>query len=123
MMMVCVHQPIVYHRNRLMDIDFEERYGFLYADYKPSYFSWDSIVMLRKLAMVVIVVFMNNGPKDGLTTYEVPVALGVIIFTTSIQVGWGLVTWQHCKELARPEPEGPDRFATTSEIASQLIHA
>ncbi|MEW5314319.1 MAG: hypothetical protein WDW38_005827 [Sanguina aurantia] len=91
--LICIGWPLItalrwvgYNRNCLMDIDFEERYGFLYADYKPSYFYWDSIVMLRKLAMVVIVVFMNNGPKDGLTTYEVPVALGVIIFTTSIQV-------------------------------------
>lgn len=73
-----------FNRKRLDVEEFEERYGFLYSDYKPSYYFWDSIVMLRKLAIVAIVVFMGNGRKNEI--YQVPVALGVIIVSTNLQV-------------------------------------
>lgn len=75
-----------YHLDLVKHHEFKIKYGFLYVDYKSNYYYWDSIVMLRKLAIVVIVVFLGNDGSTVADIYQVLVALGLIIAVMVLQV-------------------------------------
>ena len=43
----------------LQDPNFEVAFGMLYAEYRSEHYQWETVIMLRKLGMVVVVVFMG----------------------------------------------------------------
>lgn len=41
------------------DMTFGAKWGFVYGEYRPRFFFWESVVMLRKLLMVVVIVYVG----------------------------------------------------------------
>jgi len=48
--------------NKETDGEFFESYGFLYDGYKDEYFAWEMLILLRKIAIVFVVVFFSYTP-------------------------------------------------------------
>ena len=48
-------------RNRLQNEQVTERYAFLFKGYKQRTYYWESVVMLRKVAMIFIAVFLRSS--------------------------------------------------------------
>ncbi len=40
-------------------MSFGAKWGFVYGEYRPRFFFWESVVMLRKLLMVVVIVYVG----------------------------------------------------------------
>ena len=59
------------------DPNFEAAFGMLYAEYRPEHFRWETIIMLRKLAMVIVVVFLGHINMD----IQLLAALGLVLIT------------------------------------------
>jgi hypothetical protein len=84
-------------RARLQEKGVELQLGFLYASYRRSYFFWEGVVLLQKLAMVLSITLLQ-GVSVGL---QVLMAIGVIFVSASLQVrekgtvGWGAHLAQH----------------------------
>ena len=52
---------ILYKSRRKLDkIDVKDKYGFLYNGYKQRLYFWESVIMLRKVAMIFITVFLSS---------------------------------------------------------------
>eukprot|EP00198_Chlamydomonas_reinhardtii_P010737 XP_001700074.1 predicted protein [Chlamydomonas reinhardtii] len=72
-----------YNRDRLEnDPAFAAKYGFVFGEYRPQYFYWESIIMLRKLVMVVVIVYVGYIGVG----VQVLVALGVLMLATVMQL-------------------------------------
>lgn len=48
------------HKLRLENEEIRERFGFLYNGYRLKRYYWESVVMLRKVAMIFISVFLRS---------------------------------------------------------------
>ncbi|KXZ48361.1 hypothetical protein GPECTOR_28g768 [Gonium pectorale] len=62
--------------------EFNLSYGFMYNDYSRSCYFWDSLVMLRKLGIVIVIVFLQ---EEG-AGMQVLASLGIIIIATLAQI-------------------------------------
>ncbi len=54
----------------------------MYEDYRRESYYWDCVIMVRKLAVVAVLVFLQ--PKGS--TIQIVAALGVILMATAAQV-------------------------------------
>ena len=45
-------------RDKLNSLEIKERYGFLFRGYKKEFYYWEIIIMYRKIALIVISVFV-----------------------------------------------------------------
>merc|ERR1711916_133353 len=50
-------------RERLDEASTLVRFGFLYQGYRPEYWGWEAVVMLRKVIAVAIVVYLNGDAQ------------------------------------------------------------
>jgi hypothetical protein len=60
-------------RHKLARTDTRIRFGFLYASYRLDTFFWDSVVLLRKLAIAVVAVFLRPAGA-GLQAFAAQIA-------------------------------------------------
>ncbi|GFH24691.1 uncharacterized protein HaLaN_22534, partial [Haematococcus lacustris] len=51
-------------RARLYQVGFRSLFSFLYQDYEEKYAYWESVVMLRKFLLVLVVVFLSSVSTD-----------------------------------------------------------
>ena len=59
---------------------FLARYGFLYKEYTNGAFAYESVVMLRKLFLSIVMVFLGNGSyQSGLQVLFALSVLGIAI--------------------------------------------
>ena len=47
-------------RHQLGNADIRQRYGFLFSGYKERAYFWESLVMLRKVAVIFVAVFLRS---------------------------------------------------------------
>jgi hypothetical protein len=59
----------------------EERLGFLYSSYKPKYFYWEIVEIIRKLLLTSCIIFVGDG-----TSSQVLVGLLVSIISLSMHL-------------------------------------
>lgn len=64
------------------DMTFGAKWGFVYGEYRPRFFFWESVVMLRKLLMVVVIVYVGYVGEG----VQVLVAMGVLITAMVVQL-------------------------------------
>ncbi|KAL6761642.1 hypothetical protein V8C86DRAFT_839174 [Haematococcus lacustris] len=69
-------------RARLYQVGFRSLFSFLYQDYEEKYAYWESVVMLRKFLLVLVVVFLSSVSTD----LQLLVALGTIIAALCLQL-------------------------------------
>jgi hypothetical protein len=48
-----------WNRNRLNDPGVVLLYGFLYEEYQDQYYAWETVIMLRKAALLACAVFLR----------------------------------------------------------------
>jgi len=65
------------HKNNLEDIAIREKYGFLFNGYKKRFYYWEVVSMYGKIAIIAIIVFMNN---IGAITQSLIIFLFIIVF-------------------------------------------
>ncbi|GAX73318.1 hypothetical protein CEUSTIGMA_g772.t1 [Chlamydomonas eustigma] len=70
------------NQHRLREKGFIRSYGFIYGDYRDECFYWESVVMLRKLLIILVVVFLVTYGN----VMQVVVALGIIIVAMVVQM-------------------------------------
>lgn len=74
---VCSGLYLWANRHRLTDPTLNLRLGFLYYGYKKDACYYESVIMIRKLALVVVTVFFNHGaPYSG--AYVLAIMLGTM---------------------------------------------
>ncbi|GLC43228.1 hypothetical protein PLESTM_001445000 [Pleodorina starrii] len=71
-----------YNRRRLRWRNFFRSYGFLYSDYEDRCYMWESVIMLRKLAVVTVVVFLGAISVQ----VQLLVSLGVMLLALAAQI-------------------------------------
>jgi len=64
------------NRNKLADVNVRKAFGFLYMGMEQDYYFWEVVVMGRKIAIVLISVFLRSAG----TQLQLACALGVIAF-------------------------------------------
>eukprot|EP01051_Picozoa_sp_SAG22_P012861 SAG22_NODE_1377_length_4550_cov_2.979555_2_plen_997_part_00 len=60
-----------------------KKFEFLVKDYKPEYYYWECVEMLRKLLLTGIIIFIDPG-----STAQVFVACNISFFFFSLQMAW-----------------------------------
>ncbi|KAG2448500.1 hypothetical protein HYH02_006391 [Chlamydomonas schloesseri] len=93
-------------RGRLNERKFSDRYGFLYEDYRRSYYYWESVIMLRKLCAVGLLI-LTSSQDDIIQVLSV---LGVVVVALTAQVMCKPYVYERFNKLER-----------TSLVATSLI--
>ncbi|GAX73320.1 hypothetical protein CEUSTIGMA_g774.t1 [Chlamydomonas eustigma] len=70
------------NKHRLYQQGFLRAYGFIYSDYRDGAYYWETVVLLRKFLIVLVVVFLLPAGAQ----MQVLVALGVIIVAMVLQM-------------------------------------
>ncbi|PNW88696.1 hypothetical protein CHLRE_01g040650v5 [Chlamydomonas reinhardtii] len=84
-------------RGRLNERKFSDRYGFLYEDYRRSYYYWESVIMLRKLCAVGLLI-LTSSQDDIIQVLSV---LGVVVAALTAQVMCKPYVYERFNKLER----------------------
>ncbi|KXZ42662.1 hypothetical protein GPECTOR_126g518 [Gonium pectorale] len=71
------------HRAELGSERVRQRYSFLFARYKPSFFWWESVLMVEELMLVAVEVF-GRGLKS--VTHQILVMLAAFVVVSAINI-------------------------------------
>ena len=47
-------------RHKLKNIEVKEKFGFLYRGYKNEFYYWESVIMYRKIILIIVQVFISK---------------------------------------------------------------
>jgi hypothetical protein len=72
-------------RHKLARPDMRARFGFLYASYREDTFYWDSVVLLRKLAIAAVAVFLRPAGAGLQACAAMVVAFVSLLLQTQVQ--------------------------------------
>ncbi|KAG2444938.1 hypothetical protein HXX76_001674 [Chlamydomonas incerta] len=84
-------------RGRLNERKFSDRYGFLYEDYRRSFYYWESVIMLRKLCAVGLLI-LTSSQDDIIQVLSV---LGVVVAALTAQVMCKPYVYERFNKLER----------------------